>query len=48
MGRQPRIDHPGAVHHVTARGNAKADIFLCSADASVFLATLGTVVADHG
>ncbi|HXD68928.1 MAG TPA: transposase [Gaiellales bacterium] len=48
MGRKPRIDHPGAIHHVTARGNAKADIFLGAADASVFLATLGTVVRDHG
>src|SRR6185437_6542306 len=34
--------------HVTARGNAKADIFLSAADASVFLATLGTVVREHG
>src|SRR6185312_9539672 len=48
MGRKPRIDHPGAIHHVTARGNAKADIFLSAADASVFLATLGTVVREHG
>src|SRR5262249_48898041 len=47
MGRKPRIDHPGAVHHVTARGNAKAAIFLTETDASVFLATLGTVVGDH-
>jgi REP element-mobilizing transposase RayT len=47
MGRSRRIDHPGAVHHVTARGNAKADIFLTSRDASVFLATLGSVVRDH-
>jgi REP element-mobilizing transposase RayT len=47
VGRPPRIDSPGAFHHVTARGNAKADIFLTSRDASVFLATLGTVVGNH-
>lgn len=47
MGRQPRIDHPGAIHHITARGNAKANIFLTSRDGSVFLATLGTVVRDY-
>src|SRR4051794_40203609 len=47
MGRRPRLDHPGAFHHVTARGNAKADIFLTSPDASVFLATLGAVVRER-
>jgi putative transposase len=47
MGRRPRIDHPGAIHPVTARGNAKADIFVTSRDASVFLATLGDVVRDR-
>ena len=47
MGRRPRIDSAGALHHVTARGNAKANIFLTARDASVFLATLGTVVGDH-
>ena len=47
MGRRPRIDHPGAFHHVTARGNAKADIFLTSRDAEVFLATFGDVVRDR-
>jgi putative transposase len=47
MGRRPRIDHPGAFHHVTARGNAKAAIFVTSRDAEVFLATLGDVVRDR-
>jgi REP-associated tyrosine transposase len=47
MGRRPRTDHPGALHHVTARGNAKADIFRTSRDAEVFLATLGNVVRDR-
>jgi REP element-mobilizing transposase RayT len=32
---------------VTARVNAKADIFLTSRDAAVFLATLGNVVRDR-
>ncbi|HEY2868207.1 MAG TPA: transposase [Gaiellales bacterium] len=47
IGRRPRIDYPGAIHHVTTRGNAKAAIFRTSRDASVFLATLGTVLRDH-
>ncbi len=32
MARPLRIEYPGALYHVTARGNARADIFLEDAD----------------
>ena len=32
MARPLRIEFPGALYHVTARGNARADIFLDDAD----------------
>ncbi len=42
MARHSRIEYPGAVHHVTARGVARQDIFLGSADHAMFL----SLVAD--
>jgi REP element-mobilizing transposase RayT len=39
------LEYPGAVYHVTARGNAGQEIFLDDEDREAFLATLGTVVA---
>ncbi len=44
MGRPHRIDHAGAIHHVTARGNAQARIFRTRYDADAFLGMLGTVI----
>jgi len=40
MPRPPRVDHPGAWHHVYCRGNRKQDIFLARADYEVYLACL--------
>jgi REP element-mobilizing transposase RayT len=37
MARPLRIEYPGAVYHVTARGNARADIYLDEADRASFL-----------
>ena len=37
MARPLRIEYPGAVYHVTARGNARDDIFLTDADRTLFL-----------
>ena len=48
MSRHPRIEFPGAHHHVMSRGNAKQDIFLKRRDRSVFLQILGRVVSEHG
>lgn len=47
MGRPPRVEYEGAIHHVTARGNARGRIFSTPRDALVFLSTLGDVVVRH-
>lgn len=48
MARPLRIEFPGAVYHVTSRGNARGPIFLGDPDRHVFLNTLGDVVEQHG
>lgn len=40
MSRQLRIEYPGALYHVTARGNSKAAIFINDDDRYKFLDTL--------
>jgi len=47
MARPLRIEFPGAVYHVTSRGNARAPIFLADRDRYQFLDILGTVVEHH-
>ncbi len=44
MARPLRIDFPGAVYHVTSRGNARADVFEDDADREMYLKILGQVV----
>lgn len=44
MARPLRIEFPGAVYHVTSRGNARADIFDDDSDRQRFLSILGQVV----
>lgn len=44
MARPLRIEFPGAVYHVTSRGNAQADIFVEDRDRELFLKILGQVV----
>ena len=41
MTRPLRIDFPGAVYHVTSRGNRRTAIFEDDTDASLFLKVLG-------
>jgi hypothetical protein len=41
MARPLRIEFPGAIYHVTSRGNAQASIFLDDIDRSTFLSVLG-------
>jgi len=36
MARPLRIEYPGAVYHVTARGNAREAIFFSDADRQTF------------
>ena len=40
MGRPLRIEYPGALYHITSRGNEKKDIFLRDKDRKKFLSIL--------
>ena len=48
MSRQLRLEFPGAIYHVTARGNARAAIFLDNEDRNSFLAVLAECIARCG
>ncbi|MBC8163722.1 MAG: transposase, partial [Roseiflexaceae bacterium] len=48
MARPLRIEFPGAIYHLTARGNARAAIYHDDADRELFLDTLGEVVTRFG
>lgn len=48
MGRPRREQFPGALYHVTTRGNWQRDIYLDARDRESFLSLLGVVVADCG
>lgn len=45
MARPLRLEFPGALYHVTARGNPQQDIFLDDEDRQQFLAVLARVVS---
>ncbi len=47
MSRQLRLQFPGAVYHVTSRGNARQDIFADDADRARFLDLLGREIEQH-
>ncbi|XSG85262.1 MAG: REP-associated tyrosine transposase [Methylohalobius sp. ZOD2] len=47
MARPLRIEFPGAVYHITARGNARQDIFLEDSDRRRFLELLGREVEQQ-
>jgi REP element-mobilizing transposase RayT/phage pi2 protein 07 len=47
MARPLRIEFPGAVYHVTSRGNAKGMIFDDEQDRLKFLDVLGSVIKKH-
>lgn len=48
MVRPLRLEYPGALYHVTSRGNAQADIFLCDDDREAFVSLLGDEVGQQG
>jgi putative transposase len=48
MPREPRDELAGAIHHVFARGNAKAAIYLDDGDRDRYLTLLGKAVGRHG
>lgn len=45
MARPLRIEYPGALYHVTTRGNAQQDIYLDDEDRQEFLVVLARVVS---
>ncbi len=47
MARPLRIEFPGALYHVTARGNARQDIYLDARDSWRFLDLLGEVCSRY-
>lgn len=48
MGRPLRIEYPGALYHITSRGNEKKEIFLDSRDRKKFLEILEDYHERHG
>lgn len=47
MARPLRLEFPGALYHVTSRGNARGPIFVDDGDRVVLLELLGRTVARH-
>ena len=47
MARPLRIQHPGALYHITSRGNAKGNIFLNKDDFNDFLTILCKVTKHY-
>lgn len=47
MARPLRLEFPGALYHVTSRGNARAAIFVDDEDRGTFLGVLGEVVERY-
>lgn len=48
MSRPPRTQFPGALHHVTARGNRKANIFLDDSDYRTWLSLVDRAADRFG
>jgi REP element-mobilizing transposase RayT len=47
MARPLRIEFPGAIYHITSRGNAKQEIFKTAEDRDAFLRTLQSVIERY-
>jgi putative transposase len=48
MARPLRLEFPGAVYHLTSRGNGRQKIFFSDNDRELFLKTLSQVVSRYG
>lgn len=48
MTRPLRLEFPGAVYHLTARGNARQDVYADDADRGHFLESLGREIEQQG
>jgi putative transposase len=47
MARPLRLEFPGAIYHITSRGNARGDIYLDTNDRNGFLSILGEICAHY-
>ena len=47
MSRTLRIQFPGAIYHITGRGNNKQDIYDCEEDVDLFLGILAESVSRY-
>jgi REP element-mobilizing transposase RayT len=47
MARQLRLEFPGALYHLTARGNAREAIYRDDVDRKLFLALLGREIEQQ-
>lgn len=47
MARPLRIEYPGAVYHITSRGNARGKIYKDNNDREAFLEILGSVIKRY-
>lgn len=47
MTRPLRIEYPGALYHITARGNNQEPIFHCDEDRKLLLTILATTIRTH-
>jgi REP element-mobilizing transposase RayT len=47
MARPLRIEYPGAVYHVTSRGDARRKIFIDDTDRQQFLTILGSTIRKY-
>ncbi|SFU84028.1 transposase [Pseudoduganella namucuonensis] len=47
MNRPLRVQFPGAIYHITARGNRRVQIYMDERDRLVWLSILGKVVTRH-
>jgi hypothetical protein len=48
MARPLRLEFPGAVYHVTSRGNARQDIVADDRDRTAWLSLLAQVIDRYG
>ena len=48
MARPPRLEHPGALWHVSVRGAGRAEVFVDDADRTAFLALLARTSSTYG
>ena len=48
MPRGPRLDYPGALHHLIVRGIERRRIFRSDRDRQSFLERLGSLVVESG